>query len=267
MMPRDTNGQGHIFGGVLLSNIDIAGAIAARQACTSSLIRKMVTRAMDPVDFTEPVLVNDILTCYGKVTRVGNTSVGVHVDVEVDRTGVIIPVANADLVFVSVDDNDNPVPISCAPKARKKRTTPPPPAPVVQTPIGERVLAIRKTMLPFETNGMGNIFGGVLLSHMDLAGSYVARRACAGSYIDRCVTRFMDRVEFKKPVKVNDVISCYGSVISIGNTSIKVRVEVEADRGGVIIPVTSADMVFVAVDEAGKPRSVTCSVKGTKSGA
>lgn len=258
MMPRDTNGQGHIFGGVLLSNIDIAGAIAARQACSSEVIRKVVTRAMDPVEFTKPVLVNDILTCYGKVTRVGNTSIGVHVDVEVDRNGLIIPVAQADMVFVSVDENERPVPISCAPKSRRRKTpTGKPAATPPEKPIGERVLAIRKTMLPFETNGMGNIFGGVLLSHMDLAGSYVARRACANSYIDRCVTRLMDRVEFKQPVHVNDVISCYGSIVRIGTTSIKVRVEVEADRRGKIIPVTCADMVFVAVDENGNPTGVS----------
>jgi acyl-CoA thioesterase YciA len=73
----------------------------------------------------------------------------------------------------------------------------------------------------------------------------------------------MDKVEFKQPVKVNDVISCYGSVISIGETSIKVHVDVEADRGGRIIPVTSADLVFVALDESGLPTAVGCSTKGS----
>lgn len=265
MMPRDTNGQNCIFGGVLLSNIDIAGAIVARQACTAGLIQRVVTRAMDPVEFTKPVLVNDILTCYGKVTRVGKTSIAVHVDVEVDRNGVIIPVANADIVYVSVGDDFRPTPIACAPKSRRKTTAPAPKVAPTQH-VGERVLAIRKTMLPYETNGMGNIFGGVLLSHMDLAGSYVARRACANSYIDRCVTRLMDKIEFKQPVHVNDVISCYGSVTRIGNSSVTVHVEVEADRGGVIIPVTSADMVFVAVDENSKPISVRCSAKSTECG-
>ncbi len=222
---------------------------------------------MDPVDFTKPVLVNDILTCYGKVIRVGSTSLSIHVDVEVERSGLIIPVASADMVFVSVDENERPLAIPCAPKRRNRGQFPPkaPVAPLV--PIGPRVLAVKKTMLPFETNGMGNIFGGVLLSHMDLAGSYVARRFCKNSYIDQCVLRFMDRVEFKQPVHINDVITCYGSVLRVGTTSVSVRVEVEADRGGLIIPVTSADMVFVAVDNDGKPTSVGCCANGTKSGA
>ncbi len=266
MMPRDTNGQGYIFGGVLLSNIDLAGASVAKQACPAGLIKKVVTRAMDPVDFTKPVLVNDILTCYGKVTRVGSTSLSVHVDVDVDRGGLIIPVASADMVFVSVDDDERPLAIPCAPKRRNRRPVTPKPAVAPLVPIGPRVLAMRKTMLPFETNGMGNIFGGVLLSHMDLAGSYVARRFCANAYIDRCVTRFMDKVEFKQPVHVNDVITCYGSVTRIGTTSVTVHVEVEADRGGLIIPVTSADMVFVAVDNDGKPTAIGCCPKSTGCG-
>jgi acyl-CoA thioesterase YciA len=118
-------------------------------------------------------------------------------------------------------------------------------------------------MFPHETNGMGNIFGGVLLSYMDHAGQYTAQRACGSKFVDRCVTRFMDRVEFKQPVKVNDVITCWGSVVAIGETSIKVHVEVEADRAGKIIPVTSADLVFVAVDEHGKPTTVACSTSGS----
>jgi acyl-CoA thioesterase YciA len=259
MMPRDTNGFGHIYGGVILSNIDIAGATTVRKACGPGVITRCVTRAMDQVEFRQPVYVSDVLTCWGRITRVGKSSISVHVDVEADRNGVIIPVTKADLVFVSVDANDRPIPIPCAP--RKPRKRPPVVVPPVEKPIGERVLAVRKTMFPNETNGMGNIFGGILLTYMDIAGEYVARRACANSYIDRCVTRFMDRVEFKQPVKVNDVISCYGSLVSIGETSIKVHVEVEADRRGQIIPVTSCDLVFVAVDEHGQPANVACATK------
>jgi acyl-CoA thioesterase YciA len=267
MMPRDTNGHGAIFGGVILSYIDIAGAMVARQACGPGNIRRMVTRAMSQIEFRKPVLVNDILSCYGRITRVGKTSVNVHVDVEVDRNGKTIKVTKADLTFVHVDENDRPIAIACAPKTRRKKPAAAEPAPEV--PIGERVLAVRKTMFPNETNGMGNIFGGILLSYMDLAGSYVAKRVCANNFIDRCVTRFMDKVEFKQPVKVNDVISCYGSVVAIGETSIKVHVEVEADRAGLVIPVTSADLVFVAVDEQGNPTGVRCSTSApsTKCGA
>ena len=257
MMPRDTNGAGHIFGGVLLSDIDIAGAIVARGAC-GGLVNRVVTRAMDKVEFKKPVLVNDILTCYGTITRVGRTSVSVHVDVEVDRAGEIIEVTEADVVYVAVDEDGKPARIPCGDAAPAARRVPAADPPENLDPKN-RVLALRKAMMPNEINGMGNIFGGVLLSYMDLAGSYAARRVCASNYIHRCVTRLMDRVEFKQPVHVNDVISCYGTVTRIGNTSVNVHVEVEALRNGEIIPVTSADLIFVALDEEGMPTSVLCS--------
>ena len=119
-----------------------------------------------------------------------------------------------------------------------------------------RKLAIRIQMMPKDTNPADHIFGGVLLSLMDMAGSRVARRACESRFIKRMVTRFMDKVEFNKPVLVDDEVTCYGRVLKIGNTSVTVRVEVEVDRAGEIIPVTSCDMVFVALDENGKPTSV-----------
>lgn len=258
MLPRDTNGQGHIFGGVLLSLIDLAGADIARYACKDK-VHRVVTRAMDQIEFRKPVLVNDIVTCYANLVRVGQTSIAVHVDVEVDRQGQIIPVTAADLVYVAVDANDNKIPIACGstvvPVDKKPREKPLPLDP------SKRVLAMRKMMLPADTNGMGNIFGGVLLSYMDLAGSYVARRACGSGYIQRCVTRFMDRVEFKRPVHVNDVITCWGTVTRMGTTSVTVHVDVEANRNGEKIDVTSADLVFVALDEYGRPTPVTCSTK------
>lgn len=125
-----------------------------------------------------------------------------------------------------------------------------------RTRRASRKLAIRMQMMPKDTNGAGNIFGGVLLSLMDMAGSHVARRACENRYIHHMVTRFMDKVEFKKPVLVNDDVICYGRVLKIGNTSVTVRVEVEVDRAGEIVPVTSCDMVFVALDDNGKPTPV-----------
>ncbi len=277
MMPRDTNGQGNIFGGVILSHIDLAGAVVARLACGRRRTKRIVTRAMDSVEFSKPVLVNDILTCYGTITFIGHTSIGVHVDVEVDRAGIIIPVTDADVVYVAVNSRGKPTPVGCkgscgslagsssGGRRRKARSAQSAVQQrLIESPAycsfgGERVLALKKVMMPFETNGMGNIFGGVLLSHMDQAGAYVARRACASKFIERCVTAAMDKVEFKQPVLVNDVLSCWGTVTRIGKTSISVHVEVEADRAGSIIPVTSADLVFVALDRRGKPAPVTCS--------
>lgn len=261
MMPRDASELGNISGGVILSQIDLAAAIVSRRACQNMRINRMVTRAMNEVEFKEPVLVGDVLCVYGTITRIGTTSVTVLVEVEADRHGNIIPVTEATAVFVAIDENDEPTPL-CGSKPAKpllpeiradKIIASAPPA-----ARGERIVALKKYMMPNETNGMGNIFGGQLLTFMDWAGSYVARRACKNKVITRCVTRFMDKIEFKEPVHVNDIISCYGSVTKVGTTSVSVHVEVEADRQGKIIPVTQADLVFVAVNKRGKKVPVAC---------
>ena len=266
MVPRDTNGQGTISGGVLLCHIDLAAAVVARSACANLRVTRMVTRAMDQVEFTRPVLVDDILTCYGTVTRVGKTSVTVKVDVEVEREGEILPVTQATAVFVALDEQGKPTPV-CGNKQQHHehfpatttvsapKTVPPSPMPL----RGERVVALRKYMLPAETNGMGNIFGGLLLTYMDMAGHYTARQACKNRVITRCVTRLMDKIEFKEPVHVNDIITCYGTITKVGRTSITVHIDVEAERQGETIQVTQADLVFVAVDTGGRPVPVCSS--------
>ncbi|MFT5365438.1 MAG: acyl-CoA thioesterase YciA [Candidatus Latescibacterota bacterium] len=86
--------------------------------------------------------------------------------------------------------------------------------------------AIRVMLLPKDTNGHGTIFGGAILSHLDLAGAIEARkhRKC------RVVTVAMNRVEFIAPVFVGDVVSFYTETKRIGNTSVTVLIDVEADR-------------------------------------
>ena len=107
---------------------------------------------------------------------------------------------------------------------------------------------LRVTMLPRDTNAHGTIFGGAILSHIDLAGAVAARR--------NFVTRAMHGVEFIAPVYVGDVVSFYTSIQRQGTTSLTIRVEVEAERTaqpGCIVPVTAAEVVYVAIDESGKP--------------
>ncbi len=109
MLPRDTNSQGTIFGGVLLSYLDLAGAIATRAVCT-----RVVTVKMTEVVFHQPVFVGDIVSFFAAVTRVGRTSVTVHVDVEAERwlsPGAAVKVTEADIVYVNVDGNRRPTPI------------------------------------------------------------------------------------------------------------------------------------------------------------
>lgn len=110
--------------------------------------------------------------------------------------------------------------------------------------------AIRVLMMPRDTNHRGTIFGGVILSHIDQAGAVGALKAgCA-----QVVTVAMDKVEFHAPVLVGDLVSFYTTVVRTGRTSVTVRVEVESlRRTGTAVAVTSADVTFVNVDDAGKP--------------
>jgi acyl-CoA thioesterase YciA len=111
---------------------------------------------------------------------------------------------------------------------------------------------LRVTMLPRDTNARGTIFGGVILSHIDLAGGIAASRQAPRNF----VTRAMREVEFIAPVYVGDVVSFYTAVVRVGTTSVTVKVDVEAERmrepAGKVI-VTAAEVIYVAVDEAGNP--------------
>jgi acyl-CoA thioesterase YciA len=111
---------------------------------------------------------------------------------------------------------------------------------------------LRVTMLPRDTNARGTIFGGVILSHIDLAGGIAASRCAARNF----VTRAMHAVEFIAPVYVGDVVSFYTSVLHAGTSSVTIKVDVEAERvkdPNQRVKVTEAEVIYVAVDEAGKP--------------
>jgi acyl-CoA thioesterase YciA len=108
--------------------------------------------------------------------------------------------------------------------------------------------AIRVVMMPRDTNAVGTIFGGVLLSYIDQAAFIGAREVAAHRY----VTVAMNAVEFKEPVFVGDVLSFYAEPVKMGRTSIRVRITVWAERfasPGPRIRVTEAEVVLVAVDE------------------
>jgi len=119
-----------------------------------------------------------------------------------------------------------------------------------------RVPAIKVILLPKDTNAMGTIFGGVILSHIDLASAVEARKAAPLRY----VTKAMREVDFHQPVFLGDIVSFYTETVRIGTTSITVKVTVEAERWGgghgERVKVTEAEVVLVAVDEAGRPRPI-----------
>jgi acyl-CoA thioesterase YciA len=109
--------------------------------------------------------------------------------------------------------------------------------------------AIRITLLPRDTNSAGTIFGGVILSYIDMAGAIEAHRHTG---MPRFVTVAMREVIFHKPVFVGDLVSFYAETVSIGKTSITIRVIVETERVGStteVLRVTEAEVVYVAVDE------------------
>jgi acyl-CoA thioesterase YciA len=118
----------------------------------------------------------------------------------------------------------------------------------------ERFPAIRVTMLPKDTNGFGTIFGGVILSHLDLAGAIEARR----HYSQRFVTKAMREVVFVAPVYLGDLVTFYTRMTRTGRTSVCVDVEVEVERLGTFgnretVKVTEAQVIYVAVDANGVP--------------
>lgn len=119
-------------------------------------------------------------------------------------------------------------------------------------PTGPRMPAIRVVMMPKDTNALGTIFGGVILSYIDQAGAVEAHRHCPG----RIVTVAMREVVFHAPVFVGDLVSFFTHTVKLGNTSVTVHVEVEAERGhpgGPKVKVTEADVVFVHVGQDGRP--------------
>jgi len=114
---------------------------------------------------------------------------------------------------------------------------------------------LRVTLLPRDTNRHGVIFGGIIMSHIDLAGAIQARKT-SGPY--NFVTVAMDKVVFHKPVFVGDVVSFYTKTVRVGHTSISIKIEVEATRADSqeTVRVTEAEVVFVAVDKDWKPTPI-----------
>lgn len=109
-MPADTNAAGDIFGGWIMSQVDIAGSIEAHRRARG----RVVTVAVNSFHFHEPVFVGDLISCYTAVERVGNTSLTVHVEVYAERNRQAeecIKVTEATLTYVAVDDNRRPRPV------------------------------------------------------------------------------------------------------------------------------------------------------------
>ncbi|CUU86244.1 acyl-CoA hydrolase [Campylobacter hyointestinalis] len=121
---------------------------------------------------------------------------------------------------------------------------------------------IKIVAMPSDTNPAGNIFGGWILSQIDLAGSIAARELAP----TRVVTISMKEVIFKEPVFIGDIVSCYAKVINVGNTSITTAVKVVVQRlndGGFVecVPVTTAEVTYVSVDKSGNKKPISTELK------
>ena len=115
--------------------------------------------------------------------------------------------------------------------------------------------ALRVIPMPSDTNSSGDIFGGWIMSQVDLAGSVAATRRAKGRVVTVAVREF----QFHQPVFVGDIVSCYADIQRVGKTSITVFVEVYVERKrseDEVIKVTEATVTYVAVDELRRPRTV-----------
>ncbi len=121
-----------------------------------------------------------------------------------------------------------------------------------ETPQGE--LVIRTIAMPKDTNANGDIFGGWLMSQMDLGASILAKQTCRG----RSATVAVEAMSFITPVKVGDTVCCYAEMKKVGRTSMNISLQVwaismdqESHR-----KVTDGTFIFVAIDDSGKPRPI-----------
>jgi acyl-CoA thioesterase YciA len=119
----------------------------------------------------------------------------------------------------------------------------------------DKELVLRVIPMPSDANANGDIFGGWIMAQVDLAGSVLPIRIAKGRVTTVAVNQFV----FKQPVSMGDLLSFYGTVERVGNTSITVRVEVYAERNPAdmqVVKVTEANLTYVAIDRDGKPRQI-----------
>jgi acyl-CoA thioesterase YciA len=148
---------------------------------------------------------------------------------------------------MSVESSGTTVP-GTLPNATSELTGP------VSLPQG-RELVLRVMPMPADTNANGDVFGGWIMAHVDLAGSVLPARISRGRIATVAVNQFV----FKQSVSIGDLLSFYARVERIGRTSITVHVEVYAERDPAnlhVVKVTEANLTYVAIDHEGKPRVV-----------
>lgn len=129
-------------------------------------------------------------------------------------------------------------------------------APAVPSPSSrpQGEIVMRTIAQPADTNGNGDIFGGWLMSQMDLGGAVLARRTS----LSRVATIAVDAMTFHSPVRVGDVVTCYARLLRIGTTSMRIAIEAWVERIGSpeAERVTAAEFTYVAINEDRRPQPV-----------
>lgn len=122
------------------------------------------------------------------------------------------------------------------------------------TPVPQGELAIQTLAMPKDTNANGDIFGGWLLSQMDIAGAITAGELANG----RVATVAIDGMVFLTPVHMGAVVSCYADILDIGRSSVRIMIEVwiNSQHDGEPIKVTEGEFVYVAIDINGRTRAI-----------
>ena len=256
-MPSDTITEDYISAGWLLSEMDKAGGRHAYHYVGG----KAVTVGLDSMSFKRPVLIGDLVSIYTEIVRLGRTSLVVRVESRALRRGLTNEekVTEGYFAFVAIDSDRRPVEITnrsaqknLLPQARYVG------AAANAAPPIERVagnLRIRTIPMPRDTNHMGDVFGGWILSHMDLAGAKTAE-----AYADRyAVTVGIESMNFHKPVLVGDEVSFYTHVLRTGKTSVMVKVETWARRRHDLQleeKVTEGIFSYVSVDKNKRPAPI-----------
>ena len=119
----------------------------------------------------------------------------------------------------------------------------------------DQVAVLRMMPMPADANIHGDVFGGWIMAHVDIAGAVPAARRAGGRVATVAVTSFL----FKQPVFVGDLVSFYANIVKTGRSSVTVDVEVYAERNRLqieVVKVTEATLVYVATDERRQPRAL-----------
>lgn len=238
-LPADLNPAGDVFGGWIMAMVDVAGALPAIRRASS----RVVTVAVNSFVFKQPVSVGDIVSFYAMVSAVGRSSITVDVHVFAERNPadpVVVKVTEARLTYVAVDNDGHKRVIGEEDSSTAIAGCAQPPS--------DKELVLRVVPFPADLNPAGDVFGGWIMSMVDIAGAVPATRQARS----RVATVAVDSFVFKQPVSVGDVVSFYAQIVHIGHTSVTVDVEVFARRNPenpVVVKVTEAKLTYVAVDE------------------